>query len=56
MTDFHLPDYQRRRRELMQLMGGGVAVFPTAPEATRNSDVLYPFRPDSDFYYLTHFP
>ena len=56
MPDFHLPDYQRRRRELMQLMGGGVAVFPTAPEATRNSDVLYPFRPDSDFYYLTHFP
>jgi Xaa-Pro aminopeptidase len=56
MTDFHLPDYQRRRRELMQLMGGGIAVFPTAPEATRNSDVLYPFRPDSDFYYLTHFP
>ena len=56
MTDFHLPDYERRRRELMQLMDGGVAVFPTAPEATRNSDVLYPFRPDSDFYYLTHFP
>jgi len=56
MTDFHLSDYERRRRELMQLMGGGVAVFPTAPEATRNSDVLYPFRPDSDFYYLTHFP
>ena len=56
MTDFHLSDYERRRRELMQLMSGGVAVFPTAPEATRNSDVLYPFRPDSDFYYLTHFP
>ena len=56
MTDFHLSDYERRRRELMQLMDGGVAVFPTAPEATRNSDVLYPFRPDSDFYYLTHFP
>ena len=56
MTDFHLSDYERRRRELMQLMVGGVAVFPTAPEATRNSDVLYPFRPDSDFYYLTHFP
>jgi Xaa-Pro aminopeptidase len=56
MTDFHLSDFERRRRELMQLMGSGVAVFPTAPEATRNGDVLYPFRPDSDFYYLTHFP
>jgi len=56
MTNFHLSDYKRRRRELMQLMGGGVAVFPTAPEAIRNSDFLYPFRPDNDFYYLTHFP
>ena len=56
MTDFHLSNYEHRRRELMQLMGGGIAVFPTAPEVTRNSDVLYPFRPDSDFYYLTHFP
>jgi Xaa-Pro aminopeptidase len=56
MTNFHLADYEQRRRDLMQLMGGGVAVFPTAPEVTRNSDVLYPFRPDSDFYYLTHFP
>jgi len=40
----------------MQLMRSGAAVLPTAPEATRNGDVLYPFRPDSDFYYLTHFP
>ena len=55
-TIFQLSDYARRRRELMQLMGSGVAVLPTAPEATRNNDVLFPFRPDSDFYYLTHFP
>jgi Xaa-Pro aminopeptidase len=37
-------------------MGGGVAILPTAPERTRNRDVLYAYRPDSDFYYLTHFP
>ena len=40
----------------MQLMGDGVAVISTSLEATRNRDVLYKFRPDSDFYYLTHFP
>ncbi len=48
--------FARRRRGVMQLMGEGVAVLPTAPEAHRNGDVTYPFRPDSDFYYLTHFP
>lgn len=48
--------FNRRRQDVMQLMGGGVAVIPTSPECTRNRDVLYPFRPDSDFYYLTGFP
>ncbi|MFT5111217.1 MAG: Xaa-Pro aminopeptidase [Parasphingorhabdus sp.] len=48
--------YSKRRRELMQMMEGGVAVIPTAPEQSRNGDVLYQFRPDSDFYYLSHFP
>ena len=56
MTNLNISDYRRRRQELMQLMGGDIAVLPTAPEATRNGDVHYPFRPDSDFYYLTHFP
>ena len=48
--------FERRRQEVMQLMGEGVAVIPTAPERFRNRDVLFPYRPDSDFYYLTHFP
>lgn len=48
--------FNRRRQDLMQLMGDGVAVISTSREATRNRDVLYRFRPDSDFYYLTHFP
>jgi Xaa-Pro aminopeptidase len=48
--------FNRRRQDLMQLMGDGVAVISTSLEATRNRDVLYKFRPDSDFYYLTHFP
>ena len=40
----------------MQHMDGGVAILPTAPVRPRNRDVHYPYRPDSDFYYLTHFP
>lgn len=40
----------------MNHMGDGVAILPTAPVRNRNRDVDYPFRPDSDFYYLTHFP
>ena len=47
---------QKRRKEVMELMGSGVAIIPTAPVRNRNSDVEYPFRADSDFYYLTHFP
>lgn len=39
----------------MHLMAEGVAVIPTSPECTRSRDVLFPFRPDSDFYYLTGF-
>ena len=48
--------FRKRRRELMDQMGGGVAILPTSPVRTRNRDVDFPFRPDSDFYYLTHFP
>ncbi|MBI3900463.1 MAG: Xaa-Pro aminopeptidase [Gammaproteobacteria bacterium] len=48
--------YSQRRQELMDHMGGGVAIIPTAPVRTRNRDVEYPYRADSDFYYLTHFP
>jgi Xaa-Pro aminopeptidase len=48
--------FGRRRRDIMALMGDGVAVMPTAPISRRNNDVDYPFRPDSDFQYLSGFP
>ena len=35
--------------------GGGIAVLATAPEAVRNRDAEYPYRHDSDFFYLTGF-
>lgn len=54
MTD--LADCYERRRQLLQRMGEGVALVPTAPEAIRNRDAHYPYRFDSYFYYLTGFP
>ncbi len=49
--------FARRRRELMDRMGpGSLALLPAAPSMPRNRDVHYPYRQDSDFYYLTGFP
>lgn len=48
--------HHRRRDDLLRQLGDGIAIVPTAPQVARNADVLFPFRPDSDFYYLTHFP
>ena len=49
-------EFARRRKHLMQDMGkDSIAILPTALEQTRNRDVSYPFRPDSDFLYLTGF-
>jgi len=49
-------EFARRRRQLMKMMGKGcIVILPAVPEKSRNSDVLYHYRPDSDFYYLTGF-
>jgi len=45
----------RRARFLERMEPGSVALFPTAPEARRSNDTEYPFRADSDFFYLTGF-
>ena len=52
--------HRDRRAALLRTMrdhaGGGLALVPTAPEAVRNRDSTYPYRPDSYFYYLSGFP
>lgn len=49
-------EFARRRRALMRMMGkGSVAILPAAPARIRNRDVAYPYRQDSDFYYLSGF-
>ena len=47
--------FKRRREELMQRIASGIAIFPAAPTAVRNSDVEHEYRQDTDFYYLTGF-
>ncbi|MBI2994636.1 MAG: Xaa-Pro aminopeptidase [Gammaproteobacteria bacterium] len=50
-------EFPRRRKRLMDMMGDeSVAIIPTAAVRLRNRDVEYPYRPDSDFFYLTRFP
>jgi len=49
-------EFSRRRKQLMRMMGrGSIAIIPTSTLQVRNRDVEYPFRADSDFYYLTGF-
>jgi Xaa-Pro aminopeptidase len=50
-------EFARRRRDLMaQMEPDSIAIVPAARETIRNRDVEFPFRQDSDFYYLTGFP
>jgi Xaa-Pro aminopeptidase len=49
-------EFARRRRQLMRIMGRDtIAIVPAAPVRQRNNDVEYPYRQDSDFFYLTGF-
>jgi len=52
--------YRDRRAAVAQRMreqtGGGLALVPTAAEATRNRDSMFPYRHDSYFYYMSGFP
>ncbi|WP_462170024.1 Xaa-Pro aminopeptidase [Pseudoalteromonas xiamenensis] len=46
---------QRRARLLAQMKPNSIAVVPAAREVTRSRDTEFPFRQDSDFFYLTGF-
>ena len=46
---------QRRGKLLAQLDNHSVAIIPAAVEITRSRDTEFPFRQDSDFFYLTGF-
>lgn len=49
-------EFASRRKRLTHAMGNGaIAIVPAAPVRVRNRDSDFPYRPDSDFYYLTGF-
>ncbi|MCR9105261.1 MAG: Xaa-Pro aminopeptidase [Gammaproteobacteria bacterium] len=49
-------EYARRRRHLMALMEpNSIAIIPSAREQVRSRDTHFPFRQDSDFFYLSGF-
>jgi len=49
-------EYQNRRNLLFsQMPPNSIAIVPAAPTKKRGRDLGYPYRPDSDFYYLSGF-
>lgn len=49
-------EFARRRKNLMALMEPhSIAIIPSAREQVRSRDTEFPFRQDSDFYYLSGF-
>jgi len=48
--------YTRRRKQLMRMAGDeAILILPAAKEVVRSRDTHYPYRQDSDFWYLTGF-
>ena len=46
----------KRRKQLMRMVGeDALLILPAAPERVRSRDTHYPYRQDSDFWYLTGF-
>ncbi len=49
-------EFQRRRKHLLQMAGeDAIVMLGAASDRIRNNDVHYPYRQDSDFYYLSGF-
>ena len=49
-------EFAKRRRQLARMMeSDSIAIVPASSPKLRNGDSDYPYRQDSDFYYLTGF-
>jgi Xaa-Pro aminopeptidase len=56
-TGIDAKEYVRRRKQLMRIAGDdAILVLPAALERIRSRDTHYPYRQDSDLWYLTGFP
>lgn len=50
-------EFARRRRQLMRMADeDAILILPASPERVRSHDTHYPYRQDSDFWYLSGFP
>ncbi|MBB2941456.1 Xaa-Pro aminopeptidase [Actinoplanes lutulentus] len=48
-----VPNYAKRRAALSEAFPGETLIIPSGNEKVRANDTDYPFRPGSDFFYLT---
>ena len=49
-------EFSRRRKQLMRMAGDeAILILPAAPERIRSKDTTFPYRQDSDFWYLCGF-
>ena len=55
MNGFDSGIHARRRALFLEQLGAAAAVIPAAALATHHADCEWPFRQDSDFFYLTGF-
>ena len=49
-------EFHNRRKNLIDILGDGIAIISNSDESSRNRDCDYPFRSDSYFHYLSGFP
>src|SRR5689334_14175712 len=47
------PNFEKRRSALSEAFPGETLIIPSGVEKVRANDTDYPFRPGSDFFYLT---
>ena len=49
-------EFTKRRKQLMRMAADdAILILPAAPERIRSKDTTYPYRQDSDFWYLSGF-
>ncbi|MDP2076604.1 MAG: aminopeptidase P N-terminal domain-containing protein, partial [Sulfuricurvum sp.] len=52
MNEIH---YELRRKKLLDSLDEGVVILTSASPQTRSNDTEYPYRQNSDFYYMCGF-
>ena len=48
-------NFAKRRARFLDQLAGNAAIIPAAPMVIHHADCEYPFRQNSDFWYLTGF-